>query len=72
MEMIAKLQVNMSFVEAIDQISVYAKFMIELMKTKQILRDDENDELTDENVYLRTWVNTYPWMGFGPYRHSWF
>lgn len=54
MKMIAKLKVNMSFVEAIDQISVYAKFMIELMKTKQILRDDENDELTDENVYLRT------------------
>lgn len=26
MEMIAKLQVNMSFVEALDQISVYAKF----------------------------------------------
>jgi len=33
----------MSFVEALDQMHVYAKFMTELMKKKQMLRNDEND-----------------------------
>lgn len=48
METFTKLQVSMSFVEALDQIPMYAKFTKELMKIKRKPVDDENVVLTEE------------------------
>jgi len=50
MEIFTKLQVSISFVEALDQMLMYAKFMKELTKKKNKQRplDYENVVLTEE------------------------
>lgn len=50
MEIFTKLEVSISFVEALDPMLMYAKFMKELTKKKkQQPLDDENVVLTEES-----------------------
>ncbi|CAJ2662794.1 unnamed protein product [Trifolium pratense] len=48
MEMFTKLQVNVPFGEALEQMPVYAKFMKDLLSGKRKLKDDENIALSEE------------------------
>ncbi|MCI05514.1 hypothetical protein A2U01_0026567, partial [Trifolium medium] len=48
MELFTKLQVNIPFGEALEQMTVYAKFMKDLLSRKRKLRDDENIALSKE------------------------
>ncbi|KAK2410681.1 hypothetical protein QL285_046032 [Trifolium repens] len=47
-ELFTKLQVNIPFGEALEQMPVYAKFMKDLLSGKRKLRDDENIALSEE------------------------
>lgn len=51
-EMLRKIQVNIPFYEAIDQMQVYVKFMKELPFGRRRLRDDENVVLTEECSHI--------------------
>lgn len=51
MEMLTVLQVNIPFCDAFEQISVYTKFMKELLNGKCKLKDDKNVELA-ENIVI--------------------
>lgn len=46
--MLRKIQINILFYEALDQIYVYAKFMNELLSGKGRLKDDENVVLEEK------------------------
>lgn len=48
MEMLIALQVNIPFCDALEQMSIYAKFMKELLNGKRKLRDDKNVALAKE------------------------
>ncbi|XP_050887131.1 uncharacterized protein LOC127092322 [Lathyrus oleraceus] len=48
MEMLTALQVNVPFCDALEQMSMYAKFMKELLNGKRKLKDDENVALAEE------------------------
>jgi len=47
MELFTQLQVNIPFSEALDQMSVYAKFMKDLLTGRKRPRDDENIDLSE-------------------------
>jgi len=47
MELFSQLQVNIPFVEALDQMPVYAKFMKELLTGRRKPKDDENIALSE-------------------------
>jgi len=47
MELFSQLQVNIPFSEALDQMSVYAKFMKDLLTGRRRLKDDENIALSE-------------------------
>jgi len=47
MELFSQLQVNIPFSEAFDQMSVYAKFMKELLTGRRRPKDDENIALSE-------------------------
>lgn len=47
MELFSQLQVNMPFSEALDQMSVYAKFMKDLLTGRRRPKDDENIALSE-------------------------
>lgn len=46
--MLCEIQVNILFCEAMDQMSLYVKFMKELLFGKCCLRDDENIFMGEE------------------------
>lgn len=48
MDMLTKIQINIPFCEALEDMLVYAKFMKELLSRKPKLKHDENITLADE------------------------
>ncbi|KAK7282492.1 hypothetical protein RIF29_11318 [Crotalaria pallida] len=48
MEVFKKLQINIPFAEALEQMPTYAKFMKELLTNKRKLKDNETVLLTEE------------------------
>ena len=46
--MFKKLQINIPFVEALEQMSLYIKFMKDLLSIKRKLKEDEIVMLTEE------------------------
>lgn len=48
MEMLIALQINIPFCDALEEMSIYAKFMKELLNGKCKLKDGENVALVEE------------------------
>ncbi|XP_016173567.1 uncharacterized protein LOC107616080 [Arachis ipaensis] len=48
LEVFRKLQINISFIEALKQMHLYTKFMKELLSKKKTLREDETMVMTKE------------------------